>query len=92
MSKHKNAQGRKKDRVFRLVYGLDFQKKCSEKTWGYSPSKFVLLPSPGVVFDGFVSADGVARRGFLLDAEDAVQLGVGLQHKGTAAPMQGDQQ
>lgn len=85
-----NAPGRKKDRVFRLVYGPAFQAEWSEKTWTDGLSKVVIKPNHGVVFVGFVAADGRARRGFLLPAEDAINLGISLQRNGALSKTMGD--
>ena len=90
MSIGNNAPGRKKDRVFRMVYGPDFQAEWSKSIWADGLSKVVIEPNHGVLFVGLVAADGAARRGFLFPAEDAINLGLGLQRNGALARAMGD--
>lgn len=77
-----NALGRKNSHAFKLVFGPQFAAEWQENTWPDTPSKSVIWPLTGAVFFGLIDADGKARRGFFLTADEAIGLGGSLQRHG----------
>ena len=70
----RNALGRQITRVFTQIFGDEFAAKWAAHSWVDEPTKIVASPNCGVLFLGFEDEINEKRRGFLIPADEALEL------------------